>query len=426
MDIMCPTHSLPLSIEKQRFTFGNKIYPATIGKCPMCRYSYINRRIFPGDRTTIENNTYQFLSDLEHMFPPDKTIDLSSQVPISKAKDPSKKKHNKRKNNKNKEKAETPMVRPNRIYQFISNQINRCPADGFILHPEQISVGSMGVIVKEKGLKCPKCSTVFFYESQKESIEQKVKEAIAYKSRNNPSANKNTMTAPLGISSQTTSPEQTISSENSHPVSSIPLPYASNSKEPVNLTNKKATIWVYENKCRCPSCERKFQQKTITNRTAVISTAMRDSIYVDIMFCMGCGKYFVNVLTLEVKEKAHGILMFERRCAGTLAKKHISQFTFAPDSILSRYGYSVADKDGITKQYRQAILTYIMEVVGIRKNEIEEKIKEFIQIHQKIKGHELACARWSEDLSFISNYRLKDQIKVVNPQFEHAYRGRKI
>ena len=446
MDVKCPKHGLSLTTEKRQFTFGDKVYPAVVGDCPKCRFSYMNRRIFPGDSTTIENKTYQYLRDLEIVFPPERVTDRAASPSKSKKvsdspreqnpkkgkqkqenKKAQKEKKKKKASKKEKSQNDGNIHQSNQYFlydahQFVPKQTDRCPKDGFALQPKMFRVSIKGVVVKENGLKCPKCWAVYFYEDKKESIRQKADEVIAYKAQKAAAATRQATTATVDVIPQKREAERAAMQTETQTVQRIPLPYADGRSKPINLSSERATVWVYENKCRCLACERKYQQKTITNRTAVVQNAMRENIHVDVMFCMGCGKYFVNVLTLEMKEKMYGILMFERRYMGTLAQKQVSRFNFAEDSILSRYGYSVADKDGISREYRQAILTYIMEAVGIGKNEIEEKIKEFIRVHSKIKGNEAACGRWLEDLLFVSDYRIREQKRITNPKFEQARR----
>lgn len=196
------------------------------------------------------------------------------------------------------------------------------------------------------------------------------------------------------------------------------LPYEKDHTKNVNLSGSGNAVWIYANKCRCLHCERVYQRKTVINKTAVVDAVTCNNISIDIMFCMGCGKYFVNIATLEAKEKAYGILLFERRFADDLLKNNTYGFDFAPDSILSRCGYSV--RDGIPQSHRQAILRYVMEVVGVGKAEIEEKINMFLHFHRKIKGHEESCGRWEEDLQFLHNYNIEIQEKVYSPKFLQA------
>lgn len=451
MDVRCPKHGLSLSTEKRVFTFGDKVYPAVIGDCPKCRFSYINRKIFPGDSTTIENKTYQFLWDLEIAFPPESVIDRavsgakegSKKVPDSlkeqtkngnkqkKEKEKDKKEKGKTRKEKKKEKQKVPEkaaeYRSNKVvlhdsFRFVPKLLTRCPEDGFVLQQKQIQIKTMGVIVKEIGGQCPKCRMVYFHENKKEDIRKKANDVITYRAQKAAITNRKGASLVADAMPTLKEAEKTEVQNEAQYTQKILLPYADDSGKSVNLSRERTTVWVYENKCRCLACERKYQQKTITNRTAVVQNAMRENIYVDVMFCMGCGKHFVNVLTLEMKEKTYGVLMFDRRYTGTLAQKQVSRFNFAEDSILSRYGYSVADKDGISREYRQAILTYIIEAVGIRKNEVEEKIKEFIRIHSKIKGHEAACERWLEDLLFVSDYKIREQKRIANPRFEQVRR----
>ena len=97
-----------------------------------------------------------------------------------------------------------------------------------------------------------------------------------------------------------------------------------------------------------------------------------------------------------------------------LYQTNSSWLNFQPDSILSRCGYSV--KEGISQNYRQTVLAYILDSKKATKHEILEMISGFIRIrHNRMPG---ACRRWEEDLLFVSPYKIQNQQQVPGLSFK--------
>ena len=122
------------------------------------------------------------------------------------------------------------------------------------------------------------------------------------------------------------------------------------------------------------------------------------------MYCKGCGQYYVNLAVLKQYQQLYGGLLAEFRFDSDVASDEYSRFHFAPDSILSRCGYTV--KSGVTMQYRHRILAYLLDSGKAQKHEIIEKINSFIRIRDHNPIYDDACRRWQEDIQFVSNYHI--------------------
>lgn len=204
-------------------------------------------------------------------------------------------------------------------------------------------------------------------------------------------------------------------------LSTISLPFADNLSGKVNLSTENKVISIYPQTCHCHTCRDKYGIETIINRTAVVQTVSGEMVDVNVMFCQGCGSYFMNIKSFEQYKKLYGGLLFECKLSSDLNKSQYSWFDFAPDSILSRCGYTV--KEGVSKEYRQAILRYILDNHKATKYEIIEHISGFINLKYTLPQYRGACKRWEEDIAFVNSYHIQYQKKVYGLSF---VQGRKV
>lgn len=188
-----------------------------------------------------------------------------------------------------------------------------------------------------------------------------------------------------------------------------------------NLSYEPNTkVLVYAQRCHCAACQKKYGRDTIQNRTALVETITHKTIQVTVQFCTGCGKYFMNFSTFQQYCKKYGGILLECVMTPELYKKNASWLNFQPDTVLSRCGYSV--REGISKEYRQTVLAYILDSGRASKQEIMEKITGFIRLrHTRMPA---ACKRWGEDLLFVSEYQIQRQLQVRGLTFQRANRMR--
>lgn len=183
-----------------------------------------------------------------------------------------------------------------------------------------------------------------------------------------------------------------------------------------NLSQESTIISIYAKKCHCHDCLKKYGRDPIKNRTAIVSTISGESIKVNVMFCRGCGKYYMNLTSFEEYRKRFGGLLSEFRYTEELTRKKKSNLSFDQDSILSRCGYSVAE--GISKEYRHAILRYILDSGKASKWEIITLLSGFIELREGRASLRPACFRWREDIFFVNHYEINSQEKVYGLSFK--------
>ena len=199
-----------------------------------------------------------------------------------------------------------------------------------------------------------------------------------------------------------------------------PLPYEQEMTRPINLSESGKTITIFAQKCHCAKCHKKYSRHTIRSRTAKVLSASKQIVDVNVMFCAGCGNYYMAYESFKQYKKVYGRLLFECELSSELQTSNASYLDFAPDSLLSRWGYNV--KKDMPIEHRQAILQFLLETRRITKFEAVEMIKGFIQLKDRQPQYYDACERWREDILFINNYRIKDQDIVYGLTFKQGGR----
>lgn len=186
-----------------------------------------------------------------------------------------------------------------------------------------------------------------------------------------------------------------------------PIPFIKN----INLSllpAKTNKIYVFAEKCYCRSCVERYGLNTTESQTALVSTISGKTVPVNVQYCNRCGCYYMNVRTYKDYCNRYGHLLLEIHYTEEFTTGSYDSFRgFAKDSILSRCGYSV--KQGIPATTRQKILIYIMESKRATKWQIIDLISGFISLNSSLPRMSGAVDRWSEDLTFVNNYKLGSQ-----------------
>ncbi len=185
------------------------------------------------------------------------------------------------------------------------------------------------------------------------------------------------------------------------------MPYRAWGKHKDNLSESNRVIQVYANKCQCRKCQKKFQVDTVVNRTAVVETVAGGTVNINVMFCRGCGQYFVSLVTLKHHKKLYDGLLMECRTDSDIDASNFSWFNFAADTVLSRCGYTV--KEGVSQEYRHAVLSYLLDSGKTSKGEIIENISNSVRLRKNQLRYQGACNRWEEDIKFVSDYKIDSQ-----------------
>ena len=253
---------------------------------------------------------------------------------------------------------------------------------------------------------CRHCNAVFADKQQISSIRKENYMKKVY------------IISPLSYQNANMMMEATKMTPQQEEASKLPLPYEDMVDGVENISRESKVVQVYANKCHCQKCENKYKRVTTVNRTAVVDTLDGSTANINVMFCKGCGQYFVSIVTLEQYKTIYGGILMECKLSHDFSPNQYSWFDFAPDSILSRCGYTV--KEGVSKDYRQAILRYILETGKATKYEIIEKINSFISFRDNQTKYEGACLRWREDIKFVNEYMIHKQKKVYGLEFKAA------
>ena len=165
-------------------------------------------------------------------------------------------------------------------------------------------------------------------------------------------------------------------------------------------------VYIYSKKCSCKRCQHRFGRDTIADRKATVLTKNGKSIDINVQFCMGCGRYFMNIKSLYAYQKLYGDLRVSLHFNSNVEYVVGDMWAgFADDSVLSRHGYNV--KAGTSIANRRRILSWILTEGIATKHEVISLLTQFIQLHQTTKPG--ACARWREDLLFVNQFELERQ-----------------
>ncbi len=416
MDLICPQHKIPLQITKETLSVYGNTYSVVVGLCPKCHHKYINQSLFSNCvRFEIEGQQYQYSETLHSAFPPPiiwTEKSLEDEIPpkksVSKKKQPksksSKKTQKKTARDIEIEKMKARILKDDydryhatRVY-FIEKLPRKCRFDDEeLIDVKRVVFEAYGVRVKAHALCCLRCSSVYLTTNKREELAEKIKALQQPK--------------PVITSQKSTSPPKPGPIEEN--ICAIPLPFEKSEKE--NISEKGVVVQVYPQKCHCVKCEKKYGQNTMANKTAVVKTLDGQTIDINIMFCKGCGQYFINASILKLYQKRYGGLLVELVPYQKIAPNQYSIYGFNPDTILSRCGYSVAK--GVPRSHRQAVLTYVLESKKATKYEIIELISGFIKFREKRENLSDACERWKEDMRFVSDFKKNNQQKVYNPRF---------
>lgn len=181
-------------------------------------------------------------------------------------------------------------------------------------------------------------------------------------------------------------------------------------------------ILIYSNKCHCSKCANLLGHDTIINCNAMVSTKRGSNVKVTVQYCTGCGNYFINYETFEMYNRMYHGLLFECSFDNEVARKD-NPFGFAPDSLLSRCGYSVKTTE--SQADRQAVLRYILDSKKATKWEITEMITGFIRVRQNMPNMQRAITRWREDIAYVANYDTQGQVSIGKKTFSQAGRIQK-
>lgn len=268
------------------------------------------------------------------------------------------------------------------------------------------SVGSLDIL-KGKGMIIRGGALVGQYASQKDPLKLQIKASDYKVTKLFAPTEKNTTKKKETVSASK------IKSDAKRPKKPLP-------KKGINLSAElpaDSVVYLYSQKCHCSKCASLYGENTMVGCTATVQTIRGGIVPVSVMFCRGCGTFFMNYDTYSAYSRKYGGLKFQCRVdkSGLQLKSDIG---FAKDSFLSRAGYSV--NANMPRPRRQGILANLMDDGKATKWEITEKISEFIRLGKKNPNMQDAIKRWEEDIAFVADYDTDSQVKVGQASFKQG------
>ncbi len=256
--------------------------------------------------------------------------------------------------------------------------------------------------------KCTVCNIVFFDTAQEQEVRRRAGQAHVYTLKANDYEDSTALMHAAEQDPPATLPRQ----------KSPKLPFDFDETVISNISKESKVILVYAKKCHCYGCQKKYGVNTIRNRAAIVDTLSGKSVQVNTMFCIGCGRYFMNYTSFSQYSKHYGGFLLEFRFTLELQDKVGNYMNFAADSVLSRCGYRV--REGFPKEHRRAILQYILDTGKASKKQIVELLSGFISLRSRNTSFDGACDRWKEDIYFVNQYRIDEQKKVYGLRFQQG------
>ena len=177
-------------------------------------------------------------------------------------------------------------------------------------------------------------------------------------------------------------------------------------------------IYLFSKKCHCSNCDKKGYGSNIYSNTALVKTKTGFGVPITVQCCGWCGRVYMNYQMYKTYDKKYGGLEFRAELVASEAEEAVEEFGFAADSFLSRNGYSV--KEDVPKSSRQAVLANILDTHIATKQEIIEKITEFINLRRNDYRMKGAIARWEEDIAFVADYHAGSQDNIGEHEIHQA------
>ena len=134
---------------------------------------------------------------------------------------------------------------------------------------------------------------------------------------------------------------------------------------------------------------------TVTAKTLNLKTGL--SVDVNVFYCNNCKKFFVNYEALKdyISKGIYPALQF------VLVENNLSGLRNVSELMI--YGYTVREGE-LTKEQRQRILSWIIDVGLLSKAEIIKDLQFKVSYNGKKPGNEKAKKKWEEDIQFVSHY----------------------
>ena len=143
----------------------------------------------------------------------------------------------------------------------------------------------------------------------------------------------------------------------------------------------------------------------------IVELTNRDGepIKINANFCWDCGLFFIHHTEYGWYKKKYRLNRLSLAFKRWKKEPESEQRNYSP---LSLNDYSVGAEAGYSDEMRKMILTRILTETGISKPEVMRYLRKFIDRNGKKKGNEIAKAKWEQDLAFVRDFKLNEQMQA--------------
>jgi hypothetical protein len=172
-------------------------------------------------------------------------------------------------------------------------------------------------------------------------------------------------------------------------------------------------IYLYNSRNKCD-----IRKHNVVPATALVRTDKHKTIPINIDHCLDCDKHYVNRLSLSMFERKYGELEACKIDEVPIDRKNDYEndsYGRRQQSLLTKYGYNVSQVNNLSARERRRILIRVLESGDMSKPEIIDHLEYLIRERSERKQMEVAISRWADDLKFINEYKMNEQV-VINGQ----------
>lgn len=162
------------------------------------------------------------------------------------------------------------------------------------------------------------------------------------------------------------------------------------------------TIYVYRGK-------RPLEPDVVVVTAFVQFTKNFCTIPVSVYYSPSKKLYYINRRTLELHTKSHGLPLVK---TADYEPFSADDMDLNQNSKLRSLGYSVSYEKGLSDSERKQLLAKIIDKKLMKKHEIMSHLEFLISIHKSDIAWQFSVRRWSEDLKFVSSYKMETQAMI--------------
>ncbi len=170
-------------------------------------------------------------------------------------------------------------------------------------------------------------------------------------------------------------------------------------------------IYYYKARTRCD-----IHKHNVVSATAIVRTSKFENVPINVDHCLDCNKHYVNKVSLDCYELKYGEIYACKQNQINKSNFNESGTRFYDrrneQSILANYGYSVSRLRNLSSRQRAKILLRVIEMGAMSKPQIIDHIEYLIKERSDRNNMKTAISKWKEDLRFINNYKMNNQMVV--------------